>query len=67
METLRHFLKDESGQALIEYALLMLVVVSVVGFMKTSLKELTVKLWVFFAKRIAAPCATCDAGTEFDL
>ncbi len=67
MGTLRHFLKDESGQAIIEYVLLMLAVVSIVGFLKTGLKELTVKIWSFFAKKIAAPCATCDAGAEFDL
>ena len=60
-------MEEESGQAIIEYVLLMLMVVGVVGAMKTSLKQITVKLWVLFAKKIAAPCGNCNAGTAFDL
>lgn len=67
MGKLQHFLKDESGQAITEYFLLLLVVVTIVGTMKNSLKILTAKLWGFFGKKIAAPCASCDAGQEFDL
>lgn len=60
-------MRDESGQALIEFFLLLLVIVMIVGTMKNGLRWLTVKLWQYMAKRIAAPCPNCDAGLEFDL
>ena len=64
---LKTFAKDESGQALIEFFLLLLVIVMIVGSMKNGLRWLTVKLWQFMARKIAAPCPSCDAGLEFDL
>jgi Flp pilus assembly pilin Flp len=67
MEKLSAFYRDESGQALIEFMLLLLVMVMIVGGMKDSLKVITAKLWQFMAKKIAAPCPACDAGVEFDL
>lgn len=67
MEIMRKFAKDESGQALVEFFLLLLVIVMIVGTMKNGLRWLTVKLWQFMAKKIAAPCPICDAGLEFDL
>jgi Flp pilus assembly pilin Flp len=67
MEMLRQFAEDESGQALVEFFLLLLVIVMIVGTMKNGLRWLTVKLWQYMAKRIAAPCPVCDAGLEFDL
>ena len=65
--TLQRFLADESGQAIIEFMLLLLVLVGIVGSLKMALKKVTAKLWSLFAKRIAAPCPACDAGLEFDL
>jgi Flp pilus assembly pilin Flp len=67
MKQLRAFLMDESGQAIVEFMLLMLVIIGIVGALKEGLKRLTVKLWSFFARKIAAPCPACDAGEEFDL
>lgn len=67
MQTMHRFLKDESGQAIIEFFLLLLVTIGVVSFLKSGLKRVTVKFWSFLAKRIAAPCPTCDAGSDFDL
>lgn len=64
---MRRFLQDESGQAIIEFFLLLLATVMIVGTLKTSLTALTKKLWVFFARKIAAPCPACDAGGEFDI
>jgi Flp pilus assembly pilin Flp len=58
---------DESGQAIIEFFLLMLVIILIVGTMKNSLKWLTAKMWQFMGRKIAAPCPSCDAGLEFDL
>jgi Flp pilus assembly pilin Flp len=67
MNIMRRFLKDESGQAIIEFFLLMLATIMIVGMLKTSLSSLTKRLWVFFARKIAAPCTTCDAGSAFDI
>jgi Flp pilus assembly pilin Flp len=67
MEIMRRFLKDESGQAIIEFFLILLVTVVVVGTLKTMLTRLTAKLWSFFGRKISAPCPACDAGVDFDL
>lgn len=61
------FWKDESGQAIVEFFMLLLAVVAIIGALKLSLKTVTVKLWSLFARKIAAPCPSCDAGAEFDL
>lgn len=67
MDFMRHFLKDESGQAIIEFFLLLLVTILIVGTLKTTLTRLTAKLWGFFGRKIAAPCPGCDAGVDFDI
>ncbi|RZA05282.1 MAG: hypothetical protein EOP11_13175 [Proteobacteria bacterium] len=64
---MRSFLKDESGQAIIEFFLLLLVTIGIATFMKQGLKGITVKFWAFLGKRIAAPCPACSAGEEFNL
>ena len=58
------FIRDESGQAILEYVLLLLAVVSIVGTMKAGLKELTARFWLFMAKKIAAPCPTCEPSAD---
>jgi Flp pilus assembly pilin Flp len=67
MGTLRRFYRDESGQAITEFMLLLLVTIAIVAFMKNELKRVTSRFWVLLARRIAAPCPSCDSGTEFDL
>lgn len=67
MHAVKRFIDDESGQAIMEFFLLMLAVVAIVGTLKTTLKTVTVKLWGFFGRKIAAPCPACDAGSEFDI
>ncbi|MGZ3652606.1 MAG: TadE/TadG family type IV pilus assembly protein [Bdellovibrionota bacterium] len=67
MGKLQNFIRDDSGQALIEFFLLLLVIVMIVGTMKNGLRQITAKLWQFMARKIAAPCPSCDAGLEFDL
>ena len=64
---LTRFLKDESGQAILEFMMVLLMTIIVVGTLKTSLTQMTAKLWGFFARRIAAACPGCDAGEDFDL
>lgn len=64
---MRNFIRDESGQGVLEFMLVLFATVAIVGALKISLKAVTVKLWGMFAKRIAAPCPACDAGQEFDI
>ncbi len=64
----REFIRDESGQALVEYILLAVVSISVVATLKNLITDLTVKIWRVLARRIAAPCPVvenCDPGEEF--
>ena len=61
------FFNDDSGQALVEYILLLVVTVAILGLMKSSLKNVTVRFWTALAKRVAAPCPDCNAGSDFDL
>lgn len=67
ISAIRRFARDDSGQAILEFMLLMLVMISVVTFLKVSVRNLTVRLWSGFGKKIGAACAGCDAGTDFDL
>ena len=63
----KRFIQEESGQAVLEFILLLLAVVAITGSLKMMLKQMTAKMWSFMAKKIAAPCPSCDAGSEFDL
>lgn len=66
-QLLIHFAKDDSGQAIIEFFLLLFATVLIVSSLKVTLKTLTKKLWKFFAIKIAAPCPECGAGEEFNI
>ena len=64
------FLRDDSGQTIVEFVLLLAVSVSVIAVLKNSIRSLTIKLWEALAKRIAAAChdtQACGAGGEFNL
>lgn len=66
----RAFLADESGQTIVEFALLLAVSIGVILLLKNSIRDLTIKMWQGLGKRIAAPChdtATCTPGEEFNL
>jgi len=65
---LSHWFHDESGQAIIEYVLLLFAAVLIMTSIKVSLKKITTRMWSMLGKKIAAPCPTgCDAGSDFDL
>jgi Flp pilus assembly pilin Flp len=57
-------LKDESGQALIEYVLLIALTISLVTIMATGLRKSVFTLWTFYTQAIAAPCPGCPAPSE---
>ena len=66
----KDFLRDDSGQAILEFIMLMAIAVGVVVVLKDSIRSATVKLWSGLAKRIASPChdaTVCIPEGNFDL
>ncbi len=56
--------RSESGQALIEYVLLIAITLSLVTIMATGLRKAVYSVWGFYTKAIAAPCPGCPAPPE---
>lgn len=69
-KVMKDFLRDESGQTIVEFVLLAAVSITVVAVLKNSIRNITVRLWAALGKRIAAPCpdmGACAPGAEFNL
>jgi Flp pilus assembly pilin Flp len=67
---IRQFFKDDSGQTLVEFVLLLAISVSIIALLKNSIRSITTRLWEALAKRIAAAChdtQACAPGGEFNL
>ncbi|MBC7693440.1 MAG: hypothetical protein H7222_16870 [Methylotenera sp.] len=58
---MKHFLHDESGQAVVEYVLILAVVVSIVSIMASSFRKVLFKFWALLSKDITAGCPGCAA------
>jgi Flp pilus assembly pilin Flp len=58
------FLRDEQGQAVIEYILMLAIVVSLVGVMGVGFRRGLIQLWEKMAKDISAPCPGCVPPPE---
>jgi Flp pilus assembly pilin Flp len=52
-------LGSESGQAILEYVLMLMVAISVVAILSSGLKTSLLSLWEFMARQIAAACPGC--------
>lgn len=50
---------DQRGQAILEYVLMMLIVVSMVAILSKGLKSSLLVIWQFMAQRISAACPGC--------
>jgi Flp pilus assembly pilin Flp len=53
------FYRNESGQAVVEYLLMLAVIVAIVGAVGIGFRKILVKLWEKMARDIAAPCPGC--------
>ncbi len=51
--------KDESGQAIVEYVIILAMVVSVVTMMSSQLRRALFTFWETMAKEISAACPDC--------
>jgi hypothetical protein len=56
--------RDDLGQALIEYVLLIALTISLVTLMATGLRKSVFSLWGFYTRQIAAPCPGCPPPPE---
>lgn len=61
---MRTFLRDDGGQAIVEYMLALALVVSVITILATGFRKSLFKLWEFYAKGVAAPCPGCSAPSN---
>ena len=63
----RAFLRDEEGQAVVEYVLMLITAISVVALMGAGLRRSLFTVWEFFAKQISAACPGCppDPSVRF--
>ena len=61
LATLQAMLREDDGQAIVEYVLALSIVMFLVTIMATGLRNSLLKLWVSYSKQIAAPCPGCKA------
>lgn len=60
------FYKNEDGQAILEFILLLAFAITMLTTMKVSLQKITGTFWRLLGNKIAAPCAECNAeGVSF--
>ncbi len=64
---MRDLLKDEGGQAIVDYVLTLLVVVSVVTILAKGFRTTLLSLWQMMAREISAPCPGCAADPRIRL
>jgi Flp pilus assembly pilin Flp len=60
----RDVAREEEGQALIEYVLLIAITISLVTLMATGLRKSVFGLWGFYTRAVAAPCPGCPGPSE---
>lgn len=50
---------SDRGQALVEYLLMILLALSVVGILGFSFRKSIRRLWIFYIREVSAPCPGC--------
>lgn len=55
---------SESGQAVLEYILMMGVAVSLLGLIATTFRRTVASVWKVWSAEIAAPCPKCAPPEE---
>lgn len=53
------FQVSEKGQATVEYILMLVFALSLVGLIASSFRSTTSQVWQFYTKQIAAACPGC--------
>lgn len=57
--SLEDLIREEDGQAVLEYILMLSIAVLVIGSFATGLRKVLVQIWERMAQDIAAPCPGC--------
>jgi|GEM_PF-695941 len=52
---------NRSGQAILEYVLMLLIAVAGVAILSRGLKSSLLSIWGYMAQQISAPCPGCKA------
>jgi Flp pilus assembly pilin Flp len=58
-EMKKNLFRDEQGQAIVEYILMLAMVISVVAIIATSFRKSIRLIWLQLTKEIAAGCPDC--------
>jgi Flp pilus assembly pilin Flp len=66
-EAVTKFLRDESGQAIVEYVLALSIALTIVTILATTLRRSLFKLWEGFAREISAACPDCPPDPKIRL
>ena len=61
---MRKLLRDEGGQAIVEYVLALSVAISIVSIIATGFRKSLFKLWGFMTREIVAGCPGCKPPDE---
>ncbi|NBU20197.1 hypothetical protein EBS43_02100 [bacterium] len=56
----------KSGQAIVEYVLMLMVAISFVALINTSFKKSLKGIWKFYLKQVSAPCPGCEADPRIN-
>jgi Flp pilus assembly pilin Flp len=55
----------ESGQAVVEYLLMVVVAISIVAVMGTSFRKTLIGIWGFYIRQISAACPGCTPNPGY--
>ena len=62
-----HHDSEVRGQAVIEYLLMMVVSLSLVGILATGFRKALIPLWGYYIKHISAACPSCPVDPRYRL
>jgi len=61
----QRLIQDDSGQATVEYVLMLGMAVSVISIFTVGVRKTTFKLWSTFIREIAAACPGCPTDSRY--
>jgi len=60
----REFLRDDDGQVIVEYLLMLSAMLVVATILGTGFRKMLTSVWERIAKDVAAPCPGCNPPPE---
>ena len=64
---MKGFFRDDSGQAVVEYVLMVMLALSVVSVIGITFRKTVIRMWEMISKDVAAACPGCPppSGVSF--